>query len=67
MVAARIVAPQTKLATTRWWHTTTLAEDFGVAEASEGVSIRALIEPAIRGVIEPVQRCRFRDLEQVAF
>jgi hypothetical protein len=36
MVAARIVAPQTKLATTRWWHTTTLAEDFGVADASEG-------------------------------
>jgi hypothetical protein len=31
----RIVAPQTKLATTRWWHTTTLAEDFGVAEANE--------------------------------
>jgi hypothetical protein len=35
MVAARIIAPHTKLATTRWWHTTTLAEDFGVAEASE--------------------------------
>ena len=35
MVASRIVAPQTKLATTRWWHTTTLAEDFGVAEANE--------------------------------
>jgi hypothetical protein len=35
MVAARITAPHTKLATTRWWHTTTLAEDFGVAEASE--------------------------------
>jgi hypothetical protein len=35
MVAARILAPHTKLATTRWWHTTTLAEDFGVAEASE--------------------------------
>jgi len=35
MVAARIVAPHTKLATTRWWHTTTLAEDFGVAEATE--------------------------------
>ncbi|MCK9516358.1 MAG: hypothetical protein M0Q87_10000, partial [Ottowia sp.] len=32
MVAARIVSPQTKLATTRWWHTTTLAEDFGVAD-----------------------------------
>ena len=35
MVAARIVSPQTKLATTRWWHTTTLAEDFGVVDASE--------------------------------
>jgi transposase len=35
MVAARILAPHTKLATTRWWHTTTLAEDFGVAEATE--------------------------------
>src|SRR6266849_2727167 len=27
MVAARIIAPHTKLATTRWWHTTTLAEE----------------------------------------
>ncbi len=35
MVAARIVNPQTKLATTRWWQTTTLAEQFGVADASE--------------------------------
>jgi len=35
MVVSRIVAPHTKLATTRWWHTTTLAEDFGVADASE--------------------------------
>ena len=35
MVAARILAPHTKLATTRWWHTTTLAEDFGIADASE--------------------------------
>ncbi|MCC7326165.1 MAG: IS1634 family transposase, partial [Burkholderiales bacterium] len=35
MVAARILTPQTKLATTRWWQSTTLAEDFGVAEASE--------------------------------
>jgi transposase len=35
MIASRIVAPQTKLATTRWWQTTTLAEDFGVAEADE--------------------------------
>jgi transposase len=35
MVAARILAPHTKLATTRWWHTTTLAQDFGVADANE--------------------------------
>jgi len=35
MVAARIVAPHTKLATTRWWHSTTLAQDFGVADADE--------------------------------
>lgn len=35
MIAARVVAPRTKLATTRWWHTTTLAEDFGVSDATE--------------------------------
>ena len=35
MVAARIIAPHTKLATTRWWHSSTLAEDFGVADADE--------------------------------
>jgi transposase len=35
MIAARIVAPHTKLATTRGWHTTTLASQFGVADANE--------------------------------
>jgi transposase len=35
MIAARILAPHTKLATTRWWHTTTLAQDFGVTQATE--------------------------------
>lgn len=35
MVAARVLAPHTKLATTRWWHTTTLAEEYGVSEADE--------------------------------
>jgi transposase len=35
MVAARIVSAQTKLATTRGWHTSTLAADFGVADADE--------------------------------
>ena len=35
MVAARVLAPHTKLATTRWWHTSTLAEEFGVTDADE--------------------------------
>lgn len=35
MVAARILSPHTKLATTRWWHTTTLPEEFGVAGMDE--------------------------------
>jgi len=35
MIAARIVAPDTKLATTRWWHTSSLADDFRVAQADE--------------------------------
>lgn len=35
MIAARILAPHTKLATTRWWSSTTLAEDFAVTDADE--------------------------------
>jgi transposase len=35
MVAARILEPQSKLATTRWWGTTTLPDRFGVAGADE--------------------------------
>jgi transposase len=35
MIAARVAAPNTKLATTRWWHTTTLADTFGVTDADE--------------------------------
>lgn len=35
MVAARVLGPHTKLATTRWWHTTTLAEEFAVEAADE--------------------------------
>ena len=35
MVAARVLAPHTKLATTRWWHSTTLAQEFAVSEADE--------------------------------
>jgi transposase len=35
MVASRIVCPATKLATTRLWHTSTLAQEFGVSDATE--------------------------------
>jgi len=35
LVAARVLAPHTKLATTRWWHTTTLAEECGVIDTDE--------------------------------
>jgi hypothetical protein len=35
LIAARVLAPHTKLATTRWWHTSTLAEEFGVSSADE--------------------------------
>jgi len=35
MVAARILEAQSKLATSRWWHTTTLPEILGVSDADE--------------------------------
>jgi transposase len=35
MIAQRLIDPCSKLATTRQWHTTTLAEELGVAEATE--------------------------------
>jgi hypothetical protein len=34
LVVARVCRPASKLATTRWWQTTTVAADLGVAEAS---------------------------------
>jgi len=34
LIVARVVAPASKLATTRWWADTTLAVDLGVADAS---------------------------------
>jgi len=36
MVAERLIHPCSKLATTRLWHGTTLAEELGVSDASEG-------------------------------
>ncbi len=35
MIAERLLHPCSKLATTRLWHTTTLAEELGVADANE--------------------------------
>jgi hypothetical protein len=35
MVIARILEPTSKLATTRWWHTTTLPDACGVTDADE--------------------------------
>jgi len=35
MIAQRLIDPCSKLATTRLWHTTTLAEELGVADAGE--------------------------------
>jgi len=35
LIAARVLSPHTKLATTRWWQTTTLAEEYGVEAADE--------------------------------
>ena len=42
MVAARILEPDSKLATTRWWHTTTLPALLGVSDADEDELYQAL-------------------------
>jgi transposase len=42
MIAQRLIDPCSKLATTREWHTTTLAEELGVAAASENELYEAM-------------------------
>ena len=42
MMAARILEPDSKLATTRWWRTTTLPEDLGVSDADEDALYEAM-------------------------
>ena len=42
MVAARILEPDSKLATTRWWHTTTLPADLGLSDADEDTLYEAM-------------------------
>lgn len=42
MATAQILEPDSKLATTRWWHTTTLPESLGVSDANEDELYAAL-------------------------
>jgi transposase len=42
MIVQRLIAPASKLGTTREWHTTTLAEELGVEDASENDLYAAL-------------------------
>jgi len=42
MIAARLMHPSSKLATTRLWHTSTLAEELSVGDADEDELYRAL-------------------------
>jgi len=42
MIVARILMPNSKLATKRWWKTTTLADEFGVADANEDEMYEAM-------------------------
>jgi hypothetical protein len=42
MIAERLLDPCSKLATTRLWHTTTLAEELGVADCNEDDLYRAM-------------------------
>jgi len=44
VIAARILEPQSKLATTRWWHVTTLPALLGVDEADGAARVAALRE-----------------------
>jgi len=42
MITERLIEPGSKLATTRLWHTTTLAEELGVADADEDALYAAM-------------------------
>ena len=42
MITARILAPHSKLATTRWWHDTTIPAEMGVEDADESDLYAAL-------------------------
>jgi len=42
MITAQVLAPDSELAVSRWWHTTTIPEEFGVEDADEDDLYRAL-------------------------
>jgi hypothetical protein len=42
MITARVAAPDCKLATSRWWHATTIPEEFAVADPDEDDLYEAL-------------------------
>lgn len=44
MVAGRILRPDSKLATGRWWRTTTLPEEFGIAEDATADDLYAAMD-----------------------
>ena len=67
MVAARLLAPSSKLATARWWHSNTLAEELAVADASEDDLYAAmdwLLER--QGIIEKKLAARHLDEDGLA-
>jgi hypothetical protein len=54
LVVARVVKPGSKLATTRWWHDTTLAADLGVAGAGTDEVYAAM--DWLAGRQDPIER-----------
>jgi len=63
MIAARILEPQSKLATTRWWHTTTLPQELEVADATED-DLYAAMDWLLKGQERIEKRLAARHLER---
>ena len=63
MVAARILAPHSKLATARWWHTTSLPEEFGVESVDED-DLYSAMDWLLEGQSRIEQRLAARHLKE---
>ena len=62
MVVARILEPQSKLATSQWWHTTTLPEILGVSDARKDdlyACAPQKVDPALIAPFRPAMLGRF--------